>query len=617
MKTKNLKKISLLGIVVASLLMLSNAISAEQFGSFEYVIENDEVLITSFLDNEATEVEIPAEIEGYPVTLLEQAFQGCTNIESVTLPDSITSIGYNTFTSCKNLAYITIPDSVTYIGSYAFAGCESLESITLPDNLGTIEYYAFADCISLTEINIPEGVTYIGWSSFENCSSLKKIVIPDSVTCIDEGIFAGCGSLEHISIPFIGYERSLPRRFVFLFGRDSMPYPDFYQVDYRPNDNYGSYIESYYLPSSLKSVTVTDADIIPEFTFEDCRSITDFDINDDAVIYPDAFSYTGAYLDKSNWDGGSVGKGALYIDNILLESDGSIRGSYKVKDGTVTIATYALANNARLTEVTIPNSVQYIGYGIFSNCTNLETLNIPFVGESRNAKSSPRAVLSHHFSGDRLTEDYYETNQPYSSSSYDGMSVFMPISLKNVNITDANQIPYGAFSGCSSLEKISINQGVKTIGAKAFINCDNLDELRIYSNNAKFATSNMFENTELVTVYCHKGSTAERYAEKYAYVEYFDREYMNTLVAKSNIVGENIVLCMEFEGEIYDKEVICAFYDKDDRMVKAVSVPVEWKADKIYITTPDEPTITTAKIMARTSLTSPEPASQVAAVSVR
>ena len=109
---------------------------------------------------------------------------------SVTIPDSVTSIGEYTFAYCDSLTSVTIPDSVTSIGDRAFDSCYSLTSVTIPDSVTSIGDSAFSGCTSLTSVTIPDSVTSIGGGAFSNCTSLTSVTIPDSVTSIGDSAFA-------------------------------------------------------------------------------------------------------------------------------------------------------------------------------------------------------------------------------------------------------------------------------------------------------------------------------------------------------------------------------------------------------------------------------------------
>ena len=123
------------------------------------------------------------------------AFSDCTSLTSVTIPDSVTTIGESAFDGCSSLTSVTIPDSVTEIRECAFQNCSSLTSVTIPDSVITIGKKAFAGCSSLTSVTILDSVTTIEHYVFYSCSSLISVTIPDSVTTIGDYVFYSCSSL--------------------------------------------------------------------------------------------------------------------------------------------------------------------------------------------------------------------------------------------------------------------------------------------------------------------------------------------------------------------------------------------------------------------------------------
>lgn len=109
--------------------------------------------------------------------------------------------------NCSSLMSITIPNSVTSIGCYAFWGCSSLTDIIIPNSVTSIEDDAFADCSSLTDITLPNSVTSIGGGAFAECSSLTSITMPNTVTSIGNGAFYHCSSLKNIAIEIVDWEK--------------------------------------------------------------------------------------------------------------------------------------------------------------------------------------------------------------------------------------------------------------------------------------------------------------------------------------------------------------------------------------------------------------------------
>ena len=140
-------------------------------------------------------------------SISSSAFSNCHSLTSITIPEGVTSIGQSAFYNCYSLTSITIPEGVTSIGSDTFGACYSLTNIAIPSSVTNMDYRAFSNCHSLTSITIPEGVTSISSYTFENCYSLTNIAIPSSVTNIDSQAFYNCDSIpeydfsKHTTIP--------------------------------------------------------------------------------------------------------------------------------------------------------------------------------------------------------------------------------------------------------------------------------------------------------------------------------------------------------------------------------------------------------------------------------
>lgn len=187
-------------------------------------------------DKLITEVEIPSEINGVPVTTIRYgAFFSCS-IKSITIPNTITSIGDDAFFRCENLSNVKLGNNVLSIGDNAFACCKNISNINIPDCVVSIGKNAFYSC-SLTDITLPDSVASIGREAFSNCENLLNInvaknnmnyssidgilfnkehtelilypcsksnvkyVIPNSVTSIANDAFYNCTNLESIVIP--------------------------------------------------------------------------------------------------------------------------------------------------------------------------------------------------------------------------------------------------------------------------------------------------------------------------------------------------------------------------------------------------------------------------------
>ena len=172
----------------------------EQLFDFKFILNNTAVIVTRYrYKGTAADVTIPSCYKGKPVTMIDHAAFFNSVVTSVTIPDSVTSIGDNAFGFCSQLTNISIPNSVTDIGFSAFAHCTSLKSITLPSSLSSISEALFSGCSQLTTIQIPDSVPSIQSCAFYHCRNLETIRIPVSVTLIETDAFAGCPSLMTVT----------------------------------------------------------------------------------------------------------------------------------------------------------------------------------------------------------------------------------------------------------------------------------------------------------------------------------------------------------------------------------------------------------------------------------
>ena len=176
---------------------------------FEYTVTNGKITITCY-NGFDTLVEIPAYIDGYPVTVIgEQAFLMCSDITDIIIPYTVMTIEDDAFNACSSLSRIDLGNSVTSIGNLAFSGCSSLTSINLPATVSTLGNSIFAYCDNLTYITVAYGNTV--FYSEGNCiiesatktvvAACNKSVIPDYVTAIGKKAFYGCDVMTTVTIP--------------------------------------------------------------------------------------------------------------------------------------------------------------------------------------------------------------------------------------------------------------------------------------------------------------------------------------------------------------------------------------------------------------------------------
>lgn len=134
-------------------------------------------------------------------SIAKSAFEECTELRSVIIPDGVKTIGDNTFHYCWYLTSVSIPHSVTIIGDYAFSQCVRLSSVHIPNSVTSIGKGAFQSCQSLTSIALPYGITSINDNTFDGCGGIVSISIPSSVTTIGKQAFIGCKNIISIDIP--------------------------------------------------------------------------------------------------------------------------------------------------------------------------------------------------------------------------------------------------------------------------------------------------------------------------------------------------------------------------------------------------------------------------------
>ena len=143
-------------------------------GDFYYNENSDgTVTITDYALRDATELEIPSELEGKAVTAIgDSAFNYMQELRRVVIPDSVTEIGIEAFKGCEMLAEVTLSQNIEVIPYHCFYDCASLKSIVIPDGVTSIEAGAFGECFALEEIRIPASVENIAYGTFVNCENL-------------------------------------------------------------------------------------------------------------------------------------------------------------------------------------------------------------------------------------------------------------------------------------------------------------------------------------------------------------------------------------------------------------------------------------------------------------
>ncbi|MGI6359509.1 MAG: leucine-rich repeat protein [Acholeplasmatales bacterium] len=366
----------------------------------------------SFSGTGITNIEIPSD-----VTKIDYgAFWNCSSLTNITIPNGITSISNYLFYNCSSLASIEVPNSITSIGDFAFHNCGLLASIDIPSGVTNMGSGAFLGCSSITSIEVPNGVTKINNYTFYGCTSLLTITLSNNLTSIGDLAFYNCKSLPSIVIP----------NSVTIIGNSAF------------RDCTG--LQSVTLPNSITSIN--------QGTFRGCSNLGSITIPNNVTSigyesFRDCINLTSITLSNSIT---SIGEDAFFECNSLT--------SITLPNSITSIGNTAFYN-CGLTSIVIPNSVTSLGYQLFRACSNLSSITTPFVGTSREATGAS-ARLGYMFG----TVDY--------TGSYLADGYRIPNSLVKVIITDTANIGEDAFKNCSSITNITLPNNLTSIGAYAF-----------------------------------------------------------------------------------------------------------------------------------------------------
>lgn len=526
MKKKILLALILITISIVALGTIS--VSAEIIASgsgpnFAYTLDNEGLLTI-------TGIEIPLWIpesqnikkviiqEG--VTSIDTTFANCKNIESVELPNSLTSIGdcaflgcdkltkitmgknvqsigYAAFYECKNLEFIEIPSSVKHIGNSAFQSCESLKKVTIPDGIEKLELQTFYNCHALTEIIIPDSITHIDDCTFMNCSSLSKIYLGKNLTYVGSNAFFNCSKLEEVYIDSLN---------AWMRIKFNSPYstPMCYAKNIYINDNiitdvqipdgiFNIYDYAFYNWKTIEAVIIgKDVEIIGDSVFSFCESLNNIEVAENNIRY---FVVDGVLFDKNK-------------STLIKLPQKDTRINYTIPNIT-NIAAGAFHGCTNVQHILIPESVKKIGEFAFDGCDNLiynHTDGIDYLGNTQNPYYV--AVKGNEFI---VNVELQPSTHIICDRAFLNCQKLISIKMPS-NITE---ISAATFSGCISLSEITIPDKVTNIGQAAFAACSSLKEISIpYSvqtiNDTAFA-----ECTALENVYIDEGLTT---IKEYAFI---------------------------------------------------------------------------------------------------
>ena len=370
-------------------------IDEDEDGTYDYVRITD-------CDESVVSVDIPVEINGLPVESIGfEAFANCKNLESITIPDSVTSIVYDAF---SDTALVNNQTGVKYADKWVVECDTDVKSAKIKAGTRGIANCAFTDCTSLESITLPDGVKSIGNSAFSYCTSLKSITIPDSVASIGYGAFFNTALVN---------------------SQIGVKYADKWVVD----------CDEDVVSAEIK----TDTMAIASFAFSDCTSLESITIPVGVTsIGGSAFSFCKSLKSIT------IPAGVTSIGNSTFSNCKSLK-SVTIPDSIISIGMYAFTECTSLESITLSDSVTSMGWGAFSNCTSLKSITLP---------DSITSIVSYAFDGCTSLESI---TLPDSITSI-GIYAFVGCtSLSSITIPySVTSMDNGAFSKCTGLESITV-----------------------------------------------------------------------------------------------------------------------------------------------------------------
>ena len=496
----------------STVLLHARSLGTDENG-YDYCITYDDKVILYRYRGTAQNLVIPDQIQSMDIVeLTGRLFENHTEFISVSIPDTVQSIGEYAFSGCTQLTNVSFPASLRYIGSYAFNNCAQLLSLNLPDSVTFIGEYAFFNCKKASELSLPQKLETIGFRAFMDCQSITGVTIPEGVVSIGNGAFENCYRLKYINYNAASANdlsvtifHNSGNQAVIRFGKkvERIPAglfyssygdrsPGIFSIEFEEGSICTSIGENAFrgctklvrieLPKNLTT--------LGEYAFVGCTGVEEFYYN---AAQLELAGYGYRYFENLGSNGSGVeltiGRDVLKVPDRFMECATNLRPQNNLvricfEEGTLceSIGKNAFASCLVLQEAILPPSVTVIGEEAFWYCTAMESVTMP---------------------------------------------------------PDIQIIGDGTFNNCLMLKSVCIPQNVLQIKDNAFYNCTSLGTVQIDSPTIAGGIS-------------HKNSTG------------FLCSYANTIVLPAHITepGQFITTDFQFtEDLMIDGESYISFSD--------------------------------------------------------
>ena len=505
------------------------------------------------------------------------------------IPDGALVIGSSAFLNCNLIKEIVIPESVMEINDGAFTGCGALERFTVDENNniyssldGILYNKKKTDILSVPvairgEITFPDSLTEIKEETFIGCTKLSGALIPKTVERIREGAFSGCSGLERITLPFVGEEKSTD---IYVTDADLLGYifgTKYFEGGVFTRQATGR-AETYdfYLPASLKSVTVTGGKIM-EYAFSNCSYIESIKI-ENGVEEVQNFAFSGCKFISVNLDVDTLREDAFSeceIDAVFLSATAFAKIGDKVrlqlKSITIThgeeLAGDAFHHCQNTEYISLPSTLKKFGNGVFSGLTYYE-FNVysgGYYADNGRGFHSVCSVLKGITVAEGNTKYYSENNCLIERETKtlilgcqgsiipDGVEIIGEYAFSGCSGLKSLTVPESvvtiekyAFSGCTGLTNLTIPDGVTGIGDSAFKYCNNLISLKI-SDSVRFIGSGAFEVCNSIEEIVVSEGNANYYSQGNCLIEFASKKLI--FGCRNSIIPDGVLMIGEYAFE--------------------------------------------------------------------